>query len=160
MDLSRILLTATAAAVAVLLAAGANAQLPFYTLPDHDFRWNWGSADTERQRGSPDIEISGTDSFFRCELTARLHVSSSRSPSEVRELENMLRTRLDFVYAVSETMYYMDQGREIDWATLDCKKNEGGPSSPEERAQRESEARDKMLRELERRRARAQRDSD
>jgi hypothetical protein len=65
---------------------------------------------------------------------------------------------LDFVYAVSETMYYLDQSREVDWAVLDCKKQESGPSTPEERAERENDARDKMLRELERRRARAQRD--
>ena len=47
----------------------------------------------------------------------------------------------------------------LEWATLDCKAFEPEPRSAEESATREQEAREKMLRELERRRERAQRDS-
>jgi len=153
MSLIRILATA----VAVLLyAAGASAQLPIYNLPNSDFRWTWGTiSNPERQHGAPDIEVTGGEASFNCELTARLMPASSLSPSDVRDIENDLRARLDFVYAVSQTMYNLDQSRYIMWAVLDCKKYEPPPSTPEQRAEREGEARDKMLRELERRRARA-----
>ena len=80
--------------------------------------------------------------------------------TEIREVETELSTRLDFIYAVSETMNYIESHRALDWATLDCKKYDAEPSDPETRAERESEAREKMLRELERRRARQQRNDD
>jgi len=140
----------------LLSAAGASAQLPIYNLPNSDFRWTWGSiSDPERQHGVPDFEVSGSEASFNCELTARLMPASSLSPMDVRDIENDLRGRLDFVYAVSTTMYNLDQSRYLMWAVLDCKKYEPPPSTPEQRAERESEAREKMLRELERRRARA-----
>jgi hypothetical protein len=43
--------------------------------------------------------------------------------------------------------------RSLDLATLDCKHPEVTPLSEEKKAERESAAREKMLRELERRRA-------
>jgi hypothetical protein len=152
------LLAAAAAAMAPLVLGPAAAQLPLYTLPKDDFRWNWGTANLDRQRGMADIEISGSESFFRCDFTARMKPSSTMTQSDIRALENDLRSRLDFIYAVSETMYYLDQSRQIDWATLDCKRYEPEPKSAEERAERENEAREKMLRELEKRRSRQQRD--
>ena len=156
MSLMRILATTGAA---LLYAASVSAQLPIYNLPNSDFRWTWGSiSNPERQHGAPDIEVTGSESFFNCELTARLMPASSLSPMDVRDIENELRSRLDFVYAVSTTMYNPDQSRYIMWAVLDCKKYEAPPSTPEQRAERESEAREKMLRELERRRARARDD--
>jgi hypothetical protein len=138
----------------------AAAQLGLYTLPRSDFVWNWGRVDLERRHGTADIELSGSESSFNCDLTARMRASSPMSMSEVRELENELRTRLDFIYAASELMNYLEYQRALDWATLDCKRHEPEPNSPEESAQRESEAREKMLRELERRRARQQRNDD
>jgi hypothetical protein len=155
MSLMRIM----AAAGAVLLyAASASAQLPIYNLPSSDFRWTWGTANPERQHGTPDLEVSGSEAAFNCDLTARLMPASSMSRTDISAIENELRTRLDFVYAVSQTMYNLEQSRYIMWAVLDCKKYEPTPSTPEQRAERESEARDKMLRELERRRARARDD--
>jgi hypothetical protein len=82
------------------------------------------------------------------------------SPTEIRAIESELQTRLDFIYAVSQYMNSLEYQRALDWATLDCKKYEPEPASPEERANRENEAREKMLRELERRRARQQRNND
>ena len=159
MRMSRIAGAAAAACAGAWLAGPhAAAQIPLYTLPKNDFVWNWGQVDLERRQGMADIEISGTESFFRCDLKARMRISNPLSVSEVRQLENDLATRLDFIYAVSETMNYLEYQRALDWATLDCKKAETGPSDPDERAEREQAARDKMLRELERRRARQQRD--
>jgi hypothetical protein len=150
-------LIAVAAAQLLLTTAGAQG---FYTLPKDDFIWRWGDFNEGQQRGIADIELNGSESFFRCDLTARMRVSSSRSPSEIRDLEMQLRQRLDFIYAASEYMNYLEQTRELQWATLDCKRQGEDESSPEQRADRESEARDKMLRELERRRERQQRNND
>ena len=146
------------AAAAILPHLAADAQV-FYTLPKDDFVWNWGTRGGEAQQiGMADIEVRGGESFFECDLTARMRPSSARSPSQMRELEMELRQRLDFIYAVSEYMNYLEQTRELDWARLDCKRQgDDAERTPEERASRESEARAKMLRELEKRRERQQR---
>jgi hypothetical protein len=146
-----------ATAATLLFATGAVAQ--FYSLPNASFRWNWGETDLERRFGHPDIEMTGREAFFDCDFTVRFRPSTNSTPSYIRAVRDSLNARLDFIYAVSETMYYMDQNREIDWATLDCEKYEAPPTSPEQSAERQTEAREKMLRELERRRARA-RDDD
>ena len=138
----------------------AVAQLPLYTLPKSDFVWHWGELNLERRFGTADIDIRGGEAQFRCELTARLRPASPVSVSELRDLEMQLSTRLDFIYAVSETMNYLEYQRALDWATLNCEKFEAEPASADERAERESAAREKMLRELERRRARQQRSND
>jgi hypothetical protein len=161
MRMSRIMAPLLAAAVMQLLPTAVGAQ-GFYTLPKDDFIWRWGDvAEGQEQRGMADIELSGSESFFQCDLTARLRVSSARTQSETRDLEMQLRQRLDFIYAASEYMNYLEQTRELQWATLDCKRQgDDENASPEERANRESAARDKMLRELERRRERQQRNND
>jgi hypothetical protein len=149
-----------AAGIQCLPSFEAAAQLGLYTLPKSDFVWNWGELNLERRFGSADIEISGGESFFRCDLTARMRPASPLSTTEIREIESELRTRLDFIYAVSQYMNSLEYQRALDWATLDCKKYDPEPASPEQRAERENEAREKMLRELERRRARQQRNND
>jgi hypothetical protein len=129
-----------------------------YSLPKQDFIWNWGEvASEEQRRGLADIDVSGSESFFRCDLTARMRPGNALSGPELRAMEQQLSQRLDFIYAVSEAMNQLEATRELDWATLDCKKWESAPSSEEESAEREAEAREKMLRELERRRERAER---
>jgi hypothetical protein len=160
--MSRIVVPLAAALVAQLLPlASAKAQLGLYTLPKNDFVWNWGRAPGESRRGGvPDLEISGSEGFFRCDLTARMRPSSTLSTTELRDIETELRTRMDFIYAVSEYMNYFERNIALDWATLDCKKQEGDNADASTRAERESEARDKMLRELERRRERQQRSDD
>jgi hypothetical protein len=156
------MMTALIAAVGIqsLPSLDAAAQLGLYTLPKTDFVWNRGELNLERRFGIADIEISGHESSFRCDLKARVRPSSPLSPTEIRAIESELQTRLDFIYAVSQYMNSLEYQRALDWATLDCKKYEPEPASPEERANRENEAREKMLRELERRRARQQRNND
>jgi hypothetical protein len=144
---------ALAGAAMLLLATGGEAQY-FYNLPNADFRWNWGEIREDRRFGHADITMNGGEAGFDCEFTVRFRPTSNMSPADIRAFRDSLATRLDFIYAVSESMYYMDQDRSIDWATLDCKKFEPEPRTPEESAQKQNEAREKMLRELERRRAR------
>lgn len=137
-----------------LLLPTADAQFGIYNLPQNDFTWHWGRSSMEKPgTGFADIEARGSESFFQCELTAKSRTLSMTS-DEIRELELALTARIDFVYAVSDAMYTLDQNARLDWATLDCKKYEEKEHTEEESAQREAEAREKMLRELERRRAR------
>jgi hypothetical protein len=147
--------------VAALAIGPAGAQFGLYQLPKNDFIWRWGqSREDGKQTGFPDLDLQGTESGFLCHLTARFRVSSSMSTTDMRQVESDLRTRLDFIYAASQEMNYLDQMRSLDWATLDCKHPEPTPLSEEKKAERESAAREKMLRELERRRAKQQHDAD
>ena len=140
--------------------APAMAQFGLYQLPTSNFIWRWGlTREDAKQQGLPDLDMQGTESGFQCHLTARFRISSDLSSSDARKLEQDLRTRLDFIYAVSVEMNYLDQMRNIDWATLDCKRPEPGPVDEAKKAERENAAREKMLRELERRRAKQQHDA-
>jgi hypothetical protein len=154
----KVLHTALGAAL-FAAAAPAPAQLGFYQLPKDDFVWNWGNTREDVQRGFADLDLQGNEAGFRCELTARLRASGTLSQPEIRQLENDLRARLDFIYAASEAMSYLERMSSLDWGRLDCKKPGAAVTDEEESAERESRARDKMQREIERRRAR-QRDSD
>ncbi len=150
-----------AGVLAALSLAPAAAQFGLYQLPKNNFIWRWGeSREDGKQFGFPDLDLQGTESGFLCHLTARFRASSALGSTETRQVESDLRTRLDFIYAVSQEMNYLDQMRSLDWATLDCKHPEAGPLSEEKKAERESAAREKMLRELERRRAKQQHDAD
>jgi hypothetical protein len=156
--LSRLIaaLLATAATLALVPAA---AQFGLYNLPNNNFIWNWGATgESGKRRGMADLDLDGTEAGFLCHLTARFRVSVDLSPTEMRQLQTDLGTRLDFIYATSTTMNYYDQMRQLDWATLDCKRPEAGPVDEAKRAERESAAREKMLKELERRRARQSQD--
>ena len=132
-----------------------------YSLPTTDFVWNWGSTNLEQRRGTADIQMQrrgsavslradGADTRVEHDDAERLSRRSSRSSA----------ARLDFIYAVSEAMNYLEYQRVLEWATLDCKKYEAPEKTAEEKATREEEAREKMLRELERRRERQQRDAE
>jgi hypothetical protein len=50
-------------------------------------------------------------------------------------------------------MNQLDQQRELDWAKLSCAKPEPTPATAQEKADREAKAREKMQKEVERRRA-------
>ena len=108
MRMSRIVAPLIAAIGAQLLPVSdaARAVPGLYSLPKTDFIWNWGSGELEQRRGAADIEISGGEAQFRCELTAQMRASSTMTPAEYRELETQLSTRLDFIYAVSEAMNF------------------------------------------------------
>ena len=156
--------------IAPLLAAIGVQALPFfeavgqvpglYSLPTTDFIWNWGDTNLERRRGAADVTVNGGEAQFRCELNAQMRVSSTMTETDFRALEQSLSTRLDFIYAVSQTMNELEYQRVLEWATLDCKKYKAPEKTEEERATREEEAREKMLRELEKRRERQQRDAE
>ena len=160
--MSRIVVRLAAAIGAqALLVSEAAAQIPgLYSLPTSDFVWNWGRADLEQRQGPADIEMTGSEAQFRCELKAQIRPSSTMTPNDYRAIEQQLSTRLDFIYAVSEAMNQLEQQIVLDWATLDCKEYDAPEKSAEERATREAEAREKMLRELEKRRERQQRHAE
>jgi hypothetical protein len=159
MKRSKLLRSATAA-----LVLGAAWQFPadaqfIYTLPDNDFTWNWGDPEN-RRGGHADIDVSGNDQRFRCTLTARLSPASSISMSGAREIENELRGALEFVRVAVNIVETLDARRDLDWATLACVEPKSAPVSEEQKLEREARAREKMQREVERRRARQQRDDD
>ena len=162
MPMSRVLAPLLAAIGAQALPVSeAAAQVPgLYSLPQSDFVWNWGTTDLERRRGAADISMHGGEAQFRCELNAQMRASSTMTTTDYRQLEQDLSTRLDFIYAISEAMNYLENQRVLEWATLDCKEFEPAPKSEDEQAEREAEAREKMMRELERRREREQRNND
>lgn len=144
---------AAVAAAGCLVANVAVGQFGIYTLPQDDFRWNWGAIGPDEKMGFADIQVSGSEGAFRCDLSARTRASSALGPTDYRQIENDLRSRLDFVYAASQAMNYLDQTRSLDWAVLDCKRPEQQPVDAQTSEARQNEAREKMLRELERRRA-------
>ena len=162
MRMSRILAALAAATGALALPVpDAAAQVPgLYSLPASDFIWTWGETNLERRRGAADITMKGGEAQFQCELNAQMRASSTMTPADYRQLETDLSTRLDFIYAVANTMNNLEYNRVLEWATLDCKEFKPPEKTAEERATREEEAREKMLRELEKRRERAQRNAE
>jgi hypothetical protein len=156
--MSRIIGPLLAATGAV--AVPALAQIPgLYSLPTTDFTWRWGQVQEARRQGPADLDIDGNEAQFRCNLTAGMRASSTMTPADYRKIEQDLASRLDFIYASSEAMNYLEQQFVLDWAVLDCKEFEPAEKTAEEKAAREQEARDKMLRELEKRRERQQRNA-
>jgi|GEM_PF-2039800 len=159
MRMSRIVAPLVAALGAQLFSVSDTAaQVPgLYSLPTTDFTWSWGDTNLEHHRGVADITMQGNEAQFQCELKATMRPSSTMTTTDYRALEQQLSTRLDFIYAVSQTMNNLEYQRVLDWATLDCKKYEPPEKTADEKATREAEAREKMLRELEKRRERAAR---
>jgi len=157
--MSRIVALLVAAIGAQLFSVSDTAaQVPgLYSLPTTDFTWSWGDTNLEHHRGVADITMQGNEAQFQCELKATMRPSSTMTTTDYRALEQQLSTRLDFIYAVSQTMNNLEYQRVLDWATLDCKKYEPPEKTADEKATREAEAREKMLRELEKRRERAAR---
>jgi hypothetical protein len=144
---------AALATIAALAESAAHAQFG-YTLPKDDFIWNWGRNPEEIATRFEDFSVTGGEAGFRCELTGKVGFSGRLSPSDIRALEEELRTRLDFIYAAARYMNDLDRQNLIEWARLACEKPEPTPSTEEEKAEREARAKDKMQREIERRRAR------
>jgi hypothetical protein len=158
MRITTISTAAAGALLALALPMLAAAQLGMYTLPKNDFVWRWGNEN--RQRPTGDFSARGGEAGFQCELVGDLGPGSQLSPIEVREFENNLSTRLDFIYAAATTMNELDFQNDLDWAVLTCARAKSTPSTEEEKAENEARAREKMQKEIERRRARQQRDSD
>lgn len=115
-----------AAITAVLCAGIAEAQFGFglpgqRNLPQDDFTWTWGNP-RGNKRGLDDISILGSDSGFRCNLTAKLSPGSRLSRMDVRGLENQLRSNMNFATAAANAMNDLESRGELDWATLACTK--------------------------------------
>lgn len=155
---SRYVVAVLGVALGGLLCAAAEAQFGFYTLPQNDFTWTWGNLRPEDIRGRADIEASGGESRFRCELTAALRPSSRLSPHEIRQIANEVQGSIAFIRDSVNLLNNLDAQRELDWGRLACVLPEPEEVSEEERAEREAKARERMQREVERRRARQQRD--
>ena len=147
-----------AAGVAALAASSAQAQLGYYQLPQNDFVWNWG-VNPDRQVGFEDFDVTGGEGGFHCELKGKMSPGSTMTPTQIHQLQDALRARLDFIYATSSYMNQLDQQRELDWAKLSCAKPEPTPATAQEKADREAKAREKMQREIDRRRAHQQQTS-
>ena len=143
----------------LLWTAGAQAQaIPgFVNLPRDDFVWIWGDREDAIQNRFSDFKVGGSEAGFRCELTVRLHPGSRLSPVEVRQLEQQLRQSMAFIQDSANTMYVLEQRREIDWALLDCDKPEAQELTQAEQQQRVDRALEKARAEQQRRRERQQR---
>lgn len=125
----------------------------FVQLPADDFTWLWGGVDENDFRGAPDFNTRGGEAGFMCDLTGRLRVSSRMTSQDIRNLEQSLQTSLAFIQVSAETMTVLDRRFELDWAKLDCKKQEGNLDE-EEQQERLDRALEKAIRDRERRRAR------
>jgi hypothetical protein len=145
-------------AASVGVSASSLAQIPgLYQLPKNDFVWNWGRGAAEGAGGGfEDFTVNGNEAGFRCELRGRLRPSSRYTPNDMRALESELRGRLDFIYASSNAMNQLDQQLLLEWARLSCELPKDAESTPEEKADREAKAKEKMQREIDRRREREQ----
>jgi hypothetical protein len=151
----RALVAFAAAAVAVLTATAAHAQFGYYQLPKSDFIWNWGNPERSGMKFE-DFMVNGSEGGFNCELKGKLSVGSRMTSSDLHTLEDQLRARLDFIYASSNAMNQLEQSHDLDWARLQCAKPEAKPLSDQEKADKEAKAREKMQREIDRRRAHQQ----
>lgn len=147
----------TLTALAGTIAATASAQLGGFPLqlPENDFVWVWGRAQRGEngRRGIDDINIVASDGGFRCQFTAKMGIGSGMSPSEIRNLEEQLRSSLFFIQDTTYTMNVYDDYRRVDWAVLDCRKPEVNETEAE-LAEREAKARERAERRRERRRSR------
>ena len=141
----------------LVLAAHGSAHAQFgYQLPKDDFIWKWG--DAELGDRFEDFDVNGAEGGFTCELKGRMRPGSQMSRTDINQMQNEIRTRMDFIYYTANLMNQLDLSRELDWALLTCTKYKAEPSTAEEKAEHEARARERMQREIERRRARAQQD--
>jgi len=144
-----------AAAIAALGVNSAHAQFGYYQLPKNDFVWNWGNPEQFGVKFE-DFSVNGGEGGFNCELKGKLSGASQMTSSQLHTLEDQLRARLDFIYASSNTMNQMETSHELMWARLSCAKPEAKPLTEQEKADKEAKAREKMQREIDRRRAHQQ----
>jgi hypothetical protein len=147
------------AAASIAAPAAALAQIPgLYQLPKNDFTWNWGRGAVEGAGGGgfEDFSVNGSEGGFRCLLAGRMRPSGQNTPADMRALESQLQGRLDFIYAASTLMNQLDQQLLLDWARLSCEMPQSKESTPEEKAEREAKAKEKMQREIDKRREREQ----
>jgi hypothetical protein len=141
----------------LLASMPAHAQFGHFSYPKDDFKWYWGDQRELSRRGFEDFSMIGYDGGFRCTLSGSLGPGSRLTGNEVRQIENDLSTSSFFIENVANTMYVLDQRREIDWAELDCIKPVVDESAADLQ-DREDKARAKAERDREKRRERQQRE--
>ena len=145
------LLSLVIVASAFSAAASAQVLLPMQ-LPENDFVWTWGkSTGLEARRAREDFSVIGNEAGFRCELTGRMSLARGTTPTEMRELEARLQSSLFFIQESANIMYQFDTYRELDWAMLDCKKQEANETEADLQ-EREDKARERAERRRDRRR--------
>lgn len=129
----------------------------FVNLPRNDFTWVWGDQDdAERGRGR-DINVRSTDRGFDCMLTAALRPSNQMTSMDIRQLENNLRTAMDFIYYSANTMYSLERSFDLDWGKLDCARMQPSEADEEKQQERVDRALERARREQAERRERRER---
>lgn len=142
---------------AVLLPSLASGQFGMVQLPDTDFTLRWAdAADEAPNLTAEDFEARGNELAFQCVLTGALSPGSRITTQQLREMETQLTGSLWFVQASVAMMDDLDLNREIDWAILDCKKQQGREEDADELQQRVERARQKAVEDMLKRRERAQ----
>jgi hypothetical protein len=143
---------------AVLAPSLASGQFGMVQLPDTDFTLRWAdAADEAPNLTAEDFEARGGESGFQCVLTGGLSPGSRITTQQLREMETQLTGSLWFVQASAAMMNDLDLNREIDWAILDCKKQQGGEQDADELQERVERARQKAVEDMLKRRERAER---
>jgi len=134
--------------------AAAQVRFPMQ-LPENDFVWTWGRANglDDRRRFAEDFSVVGGEAGFRCELAGKMSLARGSTVTEMRDLENRLQTSLFFIQDTATLMYELDYYNDLDWAVLDCKKQEANETEADLQ-EREDKARERAERARERRRAR------
>lgn len=140
-----------------LLPSLASTQFGMVQLPNTDFIWRWADAvDEAPNLTAEDFEVRGAELSFHCVLTGALSPGSRITTRELQEMEQQLTGSLWFVQASAATMNDLDLNREIDWAILDCKKQQGNEEDADELQERVERARQKAVEDMLKRRERAQ----
>ena len=154
--------TVLAAAFLAVLALpdAAEAQFGgFVNLPRNDFTWVWGDQDdAERGRGR-DINVRSLDRGFDCTLTAALRPGNQMTSMDIRQLENTLRTAMDFIYYSANTMYSLERSFDLDWGKLDCARMQPSEADEDKQQERVNRALERARREQAERRERRERDA-
>lgn len=149
---------AAAFLVAMVVPGAAEAQFGgFVNLPRNDFTWVWGDQDdAERGRGR-DINVRSIDRGFDCTLTAALSPSNRMTTMDIRQLENNLRTAMDFIYYSANTMYSLERSFDLDWGKLDCARMQPTEADEDKQQERVNRALERARREQAERRERRER---
>ena len=149
---------AAAFVLAMVVPGAAEAQFGgFVNLPRNDFTWVWGDQDdAERGRGR-DINVRSIDRGFDCTLTAALSPSNRMTTMDIRQLENNLRTAMDFIYYSANTMYSLERSFDLDWGKLDCARMQPTEADEDKQQERVNRALERARREQAERRERRER---
>ncbi len=130
MNLFRRIAVALLLPVMVLAAAdgargqGATLFPGLATVPDDDFTWVWGNVDRALQGFSPNLSMEGADSDFACRMTVRLAISHRLTDTERSQLERDVERSASFIRGASDAINFLHQRRDVDWARLDCARDE------------------------------------